>query len=127
MLDTSAYSQLRRDHPGLIERLESAIQISLSVVAFGELIAGFLGGPRPRENEAVLERFIGAFEVDIVEVNRSIAFRYGEIQSELKRKGRPVPANDLWIAASAMERSVELLTFDRDFRHIPGLRLAQWS
>lgn len=123
MLDTSAYSHLRRGHPELVERLASATEISLPVVALGELIAGFHGGPRPRENEAVLERFLRDFEVDIVEVSRAIAVRYGELQAELRRRGRPLPTNDLWIAASAMVRSDELLTFDRDFRQISGLRL----
>jgi tRNA(fMet)-specific endonuclease VapC len=57
----------------------------------------------------------------VVELGTEVAVRYGEVLSQLRRKGTPIPTNDIWIAAVTLERGAHLLSFDDDFERVPGL------
>jgi tRNA(fMet)-specific endonuclease VapC len=69
----------------------------------------------------VLNRFLGKYPVQLVPVAEVTADRYSRIALELRRLGTPIPSNDMWIAAQAMEHGAELLSSDRHFEKIPGL------
>jgi len=121
VLDTSAYSHLIRRHAEAINRVSTAASVLVPTIVIGELIAGFHLGSRPRENEVVLDRFLAEPFVSVVAVDREAAVRFGELVAELKRRGKSLPSNDVWIAAVTFVRGAELLTFDGDFGAIPGL------
>ena len=121
VLDTSAYSHLRAGHVALHERLDGAAEIIVPAVVLGELHAGFRGGARLLDNEATLERFLEEPFVSVKAVDHEVALRYGEVFSQLKRSGTPIPTNDIWIAAVTLESGAHLLSFDDDFRHVSGL------
>jgi len=93
----------------------------LSVVVVGELEAGFRLGSRYDENVATLGEFLKEPFVRIQAVTPSIARRYGVIFSALRRAGTPIPVNDIWIAATAMETGGHLVAFDTDFARVEGL------
>jgi tRNA(fMet)-specific endonuclease VapC len=123
LLDTSAYSMLTRGHQGIRDTLETAETIYLSPVVLGELHAGFGAGTRKRSNEAALRRFLNLAGVEIATMGEDTALCYAQIVLHLRAAGRPIPTNDIWIAAAAMERSAQLITTDTHFHLIPQIRL----
>ena len=117
-LDTSAYSNFRRGESRVVEHLDRAQWVGVPSVVIGELRAGFLIGRRSDENIGELEEFLRHPAVEVVAVDRDVAQIYGEIFAELRARGRPVPTNDIWIAASATRAGATVLTFDTHFREI---------
>lgn len=122
-LDTSAYSWLMRGREPLRVLLESASEVALPVIVLGELYAGFERGSRQRENKESLTLFLQLPGVVRVPVDEGVAERYGRLVCELLQAGTPIPANDIWIAATAMECGARLVTYDAHFEKIPGLMI----
>lgn len=120
-LDTSAYSRLRLGHEALHEMVASAPAVLVPMIVLGELEAGFRLGSRERENRQVLDEFLAEPFVTLVPVTSAVARSYGALFAELRRRGTPIPVNDLWIAASTIVAGATLLTFDHDFGSVPGL------
>ena len=89
----------------------------------GELLAGFAAGTREARNRAELARFLASPRVGILNVTADTADSYALVYAGLRRKGQPIPTNDLWIAASALEHGFGLLSLDAHFAHVEGLRL----
>jgi len=121
LLDTSAYSALQRGHQPVIEVLRRSESVAVSPVVLGELYSGFRAGSRWAENAAQLARFLSKPSVRVLNVTEETALRYAEVDSYLRKKGRPMPRNDVWIAAVALEHGLQLLTLDARFRQIPLL------
>ena len=117
-LDTSAYSAFKRGHPQIRYRIKEASQILLNPVVLGELRAGFLKGTRLAWNLAELDQFLASPRVAVVAVDEETAERYGVIFDSLRRAGVPIPTNDIWIAASAMQLGSILLTTDPHFGEV---------
>lgn len=121
LLDTNAYSAFLRGHADVVRRVRGAEQVLLSVVVAGELLFGFRNGSLYEVNRRELEEFLANPFVSLLPVGLVTADRFGRIAAALKRKGRPLPTNDIWIAAQAMESGAELLSFDRHFAEVDGL------
>jgi predicted nucleic acid-binding protein len=120
-LDTSGYSRLMRGHAPLQKRLEEADAILLPATVLGELHAGFLAGSRPADNVALLAEFRRQPGVVAINITDNVAERYGAVVAHLRGQGTPIPTNDIWIAAAALETGTRLVTYDPHFRHIQGL------
>jgi len=123
VLDTSGYSALLRGDLGSLEVLQSATQVLVPVVVLGELHSGFRLGSRRADNERVLGEFLDRPSVLVVNVTHETAKRYAEIDVYLRRMGKPIPRNDVWIAALTMEHGATLLTHDAHFRELPLLMI----
>ena len=121
LLDTNAYSALKRGVDAVIRRVTRAETVFLSAVVAGELLSGFRQGMRLRKNLAELDAFIDNPHVTVVPVSLVTADRFGRIAAALRAKGRPIPTNDIWIAAHAMETGADLLSFDAHFVAVDGL------
>jgi predicted nucleic acid-binding protein len=121
LLDTSAYSALQRGHQPILDLLRRSETVAVPAVVLGELYSGFRAGNRRAENTAQLERFLSKPSVRVLNVTQETALRYAEIDVYLRKKGRPIPRNDVWIAAVALEHGLQLLTLDDRFREIPML------
>ena len=121
LLDTNAYSALLRGHGDVARRVRGAEEILLSAVVAGELLFGFRNGSQYETNRKELDEFLASPFVSLMPVGLVTADRFGRIASALKRKGRPLPTNDIWIAAQAMESGAELLSFDQHFAEVDGL------
>ena len=91
----------------------------MPVVVLGELFRGFAAGGRERENRESLRVFLGSPRVSVAEIRQTTSERYAVIYAHLKSAGNPIPTNDLWIAACAMELGAEVLTADRHFEMVP--------
>ncbi len=123
LLDTNAYAKYLRGDPAVLEALAGAGVVYMSVIVLGELFAGFRHGSMERTNRQILESFLAKPVVRVLEATRETADYFGLIKSALKKAGQPLPANDVWIAAHALETGSVLVTFDAHFKVVPGLRI----
>ena len=97
-----------------------------SSISIGELIAGFKGGTKERENRDELARFLGSPRVRIYLIDETTAEYYGEILEKLRKAGTPIPTNDIWIGAAALQNGLKLFTKDQHFENIPGLLMVEY-
>lgn len=118
LLDTSAYSALLRGHEEVQKRLRRAEEIFINPIVLGELRAGFGRGRQGKRNEGYLQRFISSSRVTILSIDAETSERYAFILNSLWEAGTPAPTNDIWIAASAMQHGLALLTTDSHFLRI---------
>jgi predicted nucleic acid-binding protein len=95
----------------------------VSVTVLGELLAGFAAGSRQSENRGELTQFLDSPRVAVVNCSADTADFYALVYAALRRQGKPIPTNDLWIAASCLEHGAALLTLDEHFQHVGGLRV----
>lgn len=121
LLDSSAYSQLARGQRTVADLVRRSQEIVLSAVVVGELLYGYRHGSRTALNVRELDEFLANPYVTFVPVSRTTADRYARIAAALRAKGRPLPTNDIWIAAHAMETMTNLISADGHFKHIEGL------
>ncbi len=121
MLDTSAYVGFKRNAVEVVEIIVKAELIVFSPVVLGELMFGFRHGTRFKENMDDLDRFLDHDAVDLLPIGKITSDRYSRIAAKLRQQGTPIPTNDIWIAAQAMELGTELITSDRHFEKIAGL------
>jgi tRNA(fMet)-specific endonuclease VapC len=125
LLDTNAYTAFMLGSTEVVEVLAHAERLYLNSIVLGELLGGFAAGTREAKNRAELARFLDSPRVDVLSVSMQTADSYALIYAGLRRKGQPIPTNDLWIAASALEHGAALLTRDAHFSQIDGLRWGQ--
>ena len=121
LLDTNAYSALMRGDSSVADRVRKSEEVLMSVVVSGELLFGFRNGSRFAKNVKELETFLQNPYVRFLPINLTTADRFSRVAVELKRKGTPIPTNDIWIAAHAMETGADLISFDEHFRSVDGL------
>jgi tRNA(fMet)-specific endonuclease VapC len=123
LLDTNAFISYLAGDENVLASLARADMVYMSVFVFGELYAGFKASGKARENKRILERFLDKPRVRVLEASRETAEVFGEIKDSLRRKGRPIPINDIWIAAHAVEAGAVLITYDAHVGAVPGLRI----
>ena len=123
LLDTNAYSAWKRNNEAVLEIIHRSEHLFLSAIVAGELLFGFRIGSRSRKNYRELLAFLDSPYVTLLPITFESADRFSLIASSLRRKGRPLPTNDIWIAAHAMESGAYLLSFDTHFEQIDGLAL----
>lgn len=121
LLDTGAYVGFKRNVPKVVNTIVRADRILFSPVVLGELVFGFRNGTRLEENMRELDELLQHDVVKMVKIGEITADRYSRIAIQLKRKGTPIPTNDIWIAAQTMEHGAELVTSDKHFEKIDGL------
>ena len=121
LLDSNAYSHLKRGHRRIAEIVRHSEEILLPLVVIGELLYGFRNGSRLERNVRELHAFLDSPHVTIAAMTLTTADRYSRIAAALRSKGRPIPSNDIWIAAHAMETGADLISADRHFEQIDGL------
>ena len=119
MLDTNVIIKYLGGDESAQRLIDSAIDISVSVIVMGELQYGANKSTRKESNLILFADFLSCFAV--IHVDETIAAIYGELKEQLRSKGITIPENDIWIAASAKARECRLLTFDAHFKHIDGL------
>ncbi len=123
LLDTNAYIRFLRGDEKVLAHLSRADCVYMSVFVLGELWAGFRGGSKEKDNRQILERFLFKSTVNVLDATTETADIFALIAASLRKSGHPIPINDVWIAAHALETGSVLVTYDENFSVIPGLRL----
>jgi len=126
MLDTNIASFLLRGTPNVVARVAATApeRLCLSAVTEGEILYGVARRPEAKKFRTTVEELLSA--VEILPWTSATAQRYGTIRAELERRGKPLGALDLMIAAHAVEHAALLATSDRAFRMVPALRVEDW-
>ncbi|HKO10494.1 MAG TPA: type II toxin-antitoxin system VapC family toxin [Acidobacteriaceae bacterium] len=124
ILDTNALSAVADDDAGAVRIFSEAGSIELAVIVLGEYRFGIAHSRRRTAYEKWLEELIAATR--ILPVDEGTSSHYAQIRAELKKDGRPIPSNDLWIAALARQHRLPLMTQDRHFDAVHGLKRIGW-
>jgi tRNA(fMet)-specific endonuclease VapC len=124
LVDTNVLADFFAGVPDAVETFQRATSLGLNTVVLGELLAGFALGSRVTQNRRLLSGFLSSPRVNLLPLVAETAEHYAGILWQLKRKGKPIPSNDIWVAASAMEHGLVLLTRDSHFQSIDGLLTA---
>ena len=124
LLDTNILIALLAGDEDIVANLGQAQEVFIPVAALGELFFGASKSGRPAENLAKIERF--AASRVIVPCDLDVAREYGSLKRQLKAKGKPIPENDLWIAATARRHGMILVTRDGHFDAVEELATTGW-
>ena len=127
MLDTNTVSSVLKGQSNVVARLATTTpdRICLSVITEAELLYGVAKRPEARKLRVAVDELLAAIEV--LAWNSASARRHATIRAELERRGRPLGALDLLIAAHAVQHDAVLVTNDRAFSAVSGLRLEDWT
>lgn len=120
VLDTSVVVAFFRRIPGVAERLERADRLWLPLIALGELEFGVAKSARQHAQRAALDSFLET--VDLLPLTAQTTSEYAQVRAALAQAGTPIPENDIWIAAQALEHGWTLATLDAHFAMVPRLR-----
>jgi predicted nucleic acid-binding protein len=128
-LDTSAYSNFRRNDPAIVDLFDAATALLVPTIVLGELRSGFALGRKQQENERELAAFLRHPVIEMLDVDDASSRIYAEIVVALRAAGTPLPTNDIWIAAVAVREGATVLTYDEHFRaiHRVGTRVLEAS
>lgn len=123
LLDTNAYTKYLSGDEEILDMLGMANIIYMSIFVLGELYAGFKGGTKEVWNKDLLNKFLNKPTVQILNAASETSEIFGDIKHSLKMSGNPVPINDVWLASHAIETGSVLVTYDKHFKNIPGLKI----
>jgi tRNA(fMet)-specific endonuclease VapC len=123
-LDTTVAIRYLNNDAAVVAKVTSLPTIVLPLVVTGELLYGAENSARSLQNLARYLQFIQVCRV--VSMGRETATTYSKVRYELKRKGRPIPENDIWIAAQCLEQGWTLVTDDQHFTYVANLSIVQW-
>ena len=124
LLDTNIVIALWDRDPTVTAGIASADSVRVPVVVLGELFYGALHFGRPEANVARVQAFASACDVTAPDLETSLS--YGHIKHGLRVAGKPLPENDIWIAALALQHNWALVTRDQHFSAIAGLAVIAW-
>ena len=121
LLDTNAYVAFKRESPGAVEIIRYAHEIAISSIVLGELLSGFTIGTREATNQHELAQFLASDRVRVLAVDDGTASHYAAVYRMLRRKGYPIPTNDMWLAATALQHDLAMFSYDGHFKMVDGI------
>lgn len=124
LLDTNAVIALQNENDHLMARLSKATDVFLPAIVVGELYFGAYNSQRVEENRKRVADYI--YERAVLSIDSDTADAYGQVKQQLRAKGRPIPENDIWIAALAIQYDLTLITDDAHFHVIDGIDVQGW-
>ncbi|MGV3719307.1 MAG: type II toxin-antitoxin system VapC family toxin [Actinomycetota bacterium] len=123
-IDSNAYVALCTGDVQVASMIGSLQSVCLPVVVLGELLYGAGASSRTAENLRKVREF--AQKCALLDINADVAERYATLKLELRAAGKPIPDNDLWIAALCLEAGIPLITRDCHFAHLTTLSICSW-
>ena len=120
-IDTNVYVAFKNNDADVVDVFSAGDVIGVDIAVIAELYAGFSLGGKEAKNRRELETFLNAARVDVLTHDVETAEYYAMIVKKLKAKGKPIPTNDIWIAANALKHGMALYSFDKHFDEIDGL------
>ncbi len=122
-IDTNIYTSFKVNDPSVVEAFRDCDLIAVDITVIAELFSGFSLGVKEKKNREELEAFLNAPRVEVLLHDLETADYYALIVKRVKAKGRPIPTNDIWIAANAIKHGLALYSLDNHFEMIEGLLL----
>lgn len=123
-IDTNIYVAFKNNDADVVDVFRACDVIGVDIAVIAELYAGFSLGNKEAKNRRELEAFLNASRVEVLAHDLDTAEFYALIVKKLKAKGKPIPSNDIWIAANALKHGMALYSFDKHFDEIDGLLMA---
>lgn len=123
VLDTNYYSALAKNDLKIIELIRTSEEIALPHTVMGELLGGFYYGSKFETNYNDLQKILAKPTCRVLMPSTETTKIYGQLYADLKKRGKMIPTNDIWIAALTIEYDGTLATYDTDFSVIKGLKL----
>ena len=124
ILDTNALSAIAEGEPGAAKQFARAGRVAIPVIVLGEYRFGITLSRHQPEYERWLEDMVSV--CDVLEASEETAIWYAELRGQLKEAGTPIPSNDVWIAALCRQHTLSILSRDRHFDLVKGLRRLDW-
>ncbi len=121
LVDSNRYRDFCEGVPSVVEIFRRANEIHIPFVVVGELRAGFACGTKSLANERTLTQFLDRSRVNLLLATEDTTRHYASLFRQLRAQGTPIPTNDLWIAALAVEHGLILLSRDEHFCHLPQI------
>jgi len=123
VIDTNKLSDLFLGDKQVANSLRSSEIVYVPVIVIGEFSYGAYAGGKSRHNLALLQDFLGQPSCHALSVDQETATQYAQLRLYLRKRGTPIPANDIWIGALCIQYDLPLLTRDGDFKKLPQIRL----
>ena len=124
LLDTNIIIPLFADDTWVKQKIRQVDEVFVPVIVIGELFYGAKKSAQTAQNINKIEEFI--LDSVILDCDTETSRKYGQIKENLRRDGRPIPENDIWIAAIALQNELTLVSRDTHFRHVKGLSRETW-
>jgi tRNA(fMet)-specific endonuclease VapC len=121
LIDTNAYVSFKHGEKSILEIFQYAESLAISPIVIGELLSGFECGNKTKQNRDELQQFFQSSRVRLYSLTSDTANFYSQIFTSLRKKGKPIPTNDMWIAAQTLENGCVLCSYDKHFKVIEGL------
>ena len=123
LIDTNIYSLAMKGEPNIVDILRRIERIGISTISLGELFSGFKAGSKEKQNREELEIFLDSPRVVLHSVDGETADFYSFILNSLRQAGTPIPTNDIWIAATALQHGYKLFSQDKHFDYVHGIMI----
>lgn len=123
VIDTNAYAAFKKGDPDALKIIQDVTEILINPIVIGELVGGFMLGNREQRNRAELTQFLNVTKVNQADISTQTSEYFGSIFKSLRTKGTPIPTNDIWIAATAMQFGFAVFSYDKHFQNVDGLQI----
>jgi tRNA(fMet)-specific endonuclease VapC len=124
LLDTNIISALLKGDTSVANHIDNASEVYISSVVIGELFYGAEYSVKIEQNIANIKQLLATY--NILNIDDETAMVYGKIKADLRKKGTPIPENDIWIASTAVQHKLKLSTRDKHFLQIASLKTLAW-
>jgi len=124
LLDTNIVIELFRGNNAIITHLGNRQQVNIPYVVLGELLLGAYRSSNTKRHSSQINNFL--MRCNIIGADTDTADVYAILKASLLKKGKPIPENDIWIAALAIQHDFMLITRDSHFKEIDGLSIEKW-
>ena len=124
LIDTSIIIDVLKSKTDVADRINKLSNYSINAIIFGELLTGVYGATNKVKQLGGINAFLK--DSKVLAVDNITSDFYGQISAELRKKGKPIPSSDVWIAASAKQHGLTLITKDKHFAEIEGLDVEFW-
>lgn len=124
LLDTNIITAWLKGEKPIADKIDKATEIHIPIIAVGELYYGALYSTRVEKNISDIKQITSYYNV--LFINEAVTLIYGSIKAALRKKGKPIPENDIWIAAIAQHYKLAMVTRDKHFKEINTIKVKNW-
>jgi tRNA(fMet)-specific endonuclease VapC len=124
VLDTNIIAALLKGEAGIADKIDKAIKVYIPIIVLGELYYGALYSSHVQKNIRNIQKVIARYTVLLIDEETTSS--YGNIKTSLRKKGKPIPENDIWIAAIALRHNLTVITRDKHFKEIDQITIKHW-